>query len=247
DAPDSKSQRARMRAFFTTWRERLTQLDFGKLSQEGKVDYVLLDNHLRYQLELMAREEVQAQEMAPLMPFADRLLELHDARRDLVTVNGQAAARTLAEVTRVVDSMRTLLEPAAGGARAAGDSARPRSSAPKVSRTVGNRAADQLDQIRNVVSQWYRFSSGYDPLFTWWAANPYQKLDESMRRYAQTIRHRIGMVVPAVVAVVVAVVPRPWPQPQPQHRRRVMPHRLMSPLLAIPLAPKDSPSIYATP
>ncbi len=200
DAPDSKSQRARMRAFFTTWRERLTQFDFGKLSQEGKVDYVLLDNHLRYQLELMVRQDVHAQEMAPLMPFADRLLELHDARRDLVTVNGQAAARTLAEVTRVVDSMRTLLEPAAGGARAAGDSARPRASAPKVSRTVGNRAADQLDQIRNVVSQWYRFSSGYDPLFTWWAANPYQKLDESMRRYAQTIRQRIvGITVAAPV------------------------------------------------
>lgn len=200
DAPDSKSQRARMRAFFTTWRERLTQFDFGKLSQEGKVDYVLLDNHLRYQLELMVRQDVQAQEMAPLMPFADRLLELHDARRDLVTVNGQAAARTLAEVTRVVDSMRTLLAPPAGGARAAGDSARPRASAPKVSRTVGNRAADQLDQIRNVVSQWYRFSSGYDPLFTWWAANPYQKLDESMRRYAQTIRQRIvGITVAAPV------------------------------------------------
>ena len=200
DAPDSKSQRARMRAFFTTWRERLTQLDFGKLSQEGKVDYVLLDNHLRYQLELMAREDVQAQEMAPLMPFADRLLELHDARRDLVSVNGQAAARTLAEVTRVVDSIRTLIEPPAGGARAAGDSARSRVAAPKVSRTVGNRAADQLDQIRNVVSQWYRFSSGYDPLFTWWAANPYQKLDESMRRYAQTIRQRIvGITVAAPV------------------------------------------------
>ncbi len=200
DAPDSKSQRARMRAFYTTWRERLTQLDFGKLSQEGKVDYVLLDNHLRYQLELMAREDVQTQEMAPLMPFADRLLELHDARRDLVSVNGQAAARTLAEVTRVVDSMRTLLEPPAGGARAAGDSTRPRAVAPKVSRTVGNRAADQLDQIRNVVSQWYRFSSGYDPLFTWWAANPYQKLDESMRRYAQTIRQRIvGISVAAPV------------------------------------------------
>ncbi|WP_439642200.1 DUF885 family protein [Gemmatimonas sp.] len=200
DAPDSKSQRARMRAFFTTWRERLTQLDFGKLSQEGKVDYVLLDNHLRYQLELMAREDVQAQEMAPLMPFADRLLELHDARRDLVSVNGQAAARTLAEVTRVVDSIRTLIEPPVGGARAAGDSARSRVAAPKVSRTVGNRAADQLDQIRNVVSQWYRFSSGYDPLFTWWAANPYQKLDESMRRYAQTIRQRIvGITVAAPV------------------------------------------------
>jgi Bacterial protein of unknown function (DUF885) len=206
DAPDSKSQRTRMRAFFTTWRERLTGLDFGKLSQEGKADYVLLDNHLRYQLELMEREDKQMQEMAPLMPFGDRLLALHEARRDLNSMNGQQAARTLSEITKQIDSLRALLEPAPGGAaRVGGDSSRARASAPKVSRTVGNRTADQLDQIRNVVSQWYRFYSGYDPVFTWWAANPYQKLDEAMRRYTQTIRQRIvGIQVAAATPAVAA-------------------------------------------
>ncbi|GAB1344889.1 DUF885 family protein [Gemmatimonas sp.] len=204
DAPDSKAQRERMRAFFTTWRERLAEHDFGKLSQEGKVDYVLLDNHLRYQLDLMAREDRQRAEIAPLLPFTDVLMELQERRRDLFSVNGQEAARTLASVTREVDSLRALLEPAP--ARAAGDSARaPRAAAPKLSRTAGNRAAERLDQIRNTVGQWYRFSSGYDPVFTWWAANPYQKLDESMRRYAQTIRQRVvGIQVanaaPATVA-----------------------------------------------
>ena len=204
DAPDSKSQRERMRAFFTTWRERLAEHDFGKLSQEGKVDYVLLDNHLRYQLDLMAREDRQRVEIAPLLPFTDVLMALQERRRDLYSVNGQEAARTLATVTREIDSLRALLEPAP--ARAGSDSARaPRAVAPKVSRTAGNRAAERLDQIRNTVGQWYRFSSGYDPVFTWWAANPYQKLDESMRRYAQTIRQRVvGIQVanaaPATVA-----------------------------------------------
>lgn len=190
DGPDSKGQRARLRAFHTTWRERLRELDFDKLSQEGKVDYVLLDNHIRYQLDLMGREDRQFAEIAPLLPFADMLLGLHESRRDLVSINGQQAARTLAEVTRQVDSLRALLEPAAS--RAAGDSTRaPRAAAPKVSRTAGNRAADRLDQIRNTVGQWYRFYSGYDPVFTWWAANPHQRLDEAMRRYAQTIRQRV--------------------------------------------------------
>lgn len=204
DAPDSKSQRERMRAFFTTWRERLAEHDFGRLSQEGKVDYVLLDNHLRYQLDLMAREDRQRVEIAPLLPFTDVLMALQERRRDLYSVNGQEAARTLATVTREIDSLRALLEPAP--ARAGSDSARaPRAVAPKVSRTAGNRAAERLDQIRNTVGQWYRFSSGYDPVFTWWAANPYQKLDESMRRYAQTIRQRVvGIQVanaaPATVA-----------------------------------------------
>ncbi len=202
DAPDSPAQRTRTRAFYTSWRNRLGELAFDKLSQEGKADYVLLENHLRYQLELMDREEVQRKEMLPLMPFADRVLALQDARRDLRTIDAQASARMLADVTRTVDSLRALLEPAP--ARPAGDSVNgapraPRAAAPKVSRTVGNRAADQLDQIRNTVGVWYRYYNGYDPLFSWWATNPYQKLDEAMRRYATTIRTRIVGMPPAPV------------------------------------------------
>jgi uncharacterized protein (DUF885 family) len=202
DAPDSPAQRTRTRAFYVSWRARLGELAFDKLSQEAKADYALLENHLRYQLELMDREEIQRTEMLPLLPFADRVLRLQDERRDLKTIDAQASARTLADVTKMVDSLRVLLEPAP--ARPAGDSAngmpRPaRVPAPKVSRTVGNRAADQLDQIRNTVSVWYRYYNGYDPLFSWWVTNPYQKLDEAMRRYATTIRTRIVGIQPAPV------------------------------------------------
>ncbi|MDQ8173031.1 MAG: DUF885 family protein [Gemmatimonadota bacterium] len=202
DAPDSPAQRARIRAFSSAWRARLGELAFDRLSQEGKADYVLLDNHLRYQLALMDRADVQRAEVQPLLPFADRALALQDARRDLTTIDAQASARTLADLTRVVDSLRTLLEPAP--ARPSGDSVngapRPtRVPAPKVSRTVGNRAAEQLDQIRNTVGVWYRYYNGYDPLFSWWATNPYQKLDEAMRRYATTIRTRVVGIQPAPV------------------------------------------------
>ncbi len=202
DAPDSPAQRSRTRAFYTAWRSRLGELAFDKLSQEGKADYALMENHLRYQLELMDREETQRTEMLPLIPFADRVLALQDARRDLKTIDAQASARTLADVTKMVDSLRALLE--STPARPAGDSANgapraPRAVVPKVSRTVGNRAADQLDQIRNTVGVWYRYYNGYDPLFSWWATNPYQKLDEAMRRYATTIRTRVVGIQPAPV------------------------------------------------
>ena len=203
DGDDSPAQRRRLRAFFMAWREQLAAHDFARLSQEGKVDYVLLDNHLRYQLDLMTREERQLAEVTPLLPFADTLLALHEARRDLLTINGQQSARTLAVVTLQVDSLRQLLEPAP--ARGPGDSARaPRAAAPRVSRTAGNRAAERLDRIRATVGQWYRFYSGYDPLFTWWAANPYQKLDEAMRRYAQTIRQRVVGIQGANAAPAIA-------------------------------------------
>lgn len=192
DTPDSPSQRARLKDLYTMWRKRLAEADFNKLSQEGKVDYVLLDNHLRYQLELMDREDKQRAETAPLMPFAGRLLKLQEDRRALLTVNSQEAAKTLADVTKIVDSLRTLLEPAAPGARAAGDSARaPRAQPPRVNRTVANRAADDIDQLRTTLGRWYRFYNGFDPLFTWWAQSPYTRLDQSLQRYAQTIRQRL--------------------------------------------------------
>ena len=206
DAPDSPAQRARIRAFYTTWRARLGELAFDRLSQEGKADYVLLDNHLRYQLELMDREELERKEMLPLLPFADRVLALQDDRRDLKTIDAQASARTLADVTKAVDSLRALFEPAparsTGDSTSAGGNGTPRAArvpAPKLSRTVGNRAADQLDLIRNTVGVWYRYYNGYDPLFSWWASNPYQKLDDAMRRYATTIRTRVVGMTPALV------------------------------------------------
>lgn len=74
---------------------------------------------------------------------------------------------------------------------AGADTTKPRAKAPKVSRTVANRAAERLDAIRTVVGNWYRYYDGYDPIFTWWAKDPYRKLDESLGRYARTLRERV--------------------------------------------------------
>ena len=67
DGPDSPDRRQRMRQFFASWRTRLAELDFNGLSQEGKVDYVLLDNELVYQLALLDRRDKQRAETAVLL------------------------------------------------------------------------------------------------------------------------------------------------------------------------------------
>jgi uncharacterized protein (DUF885 family) len=192
DAEGSPAQRARMRAYYEEWRARLREHDFDRMSQEGRVDYVLLDNLLQHQLALLDRRERQRGEVAVLLPFTDRLLTLQDARRNLDTVNHAALARALAEVARQVDTLRARFEPSpARPGAAAGDSARPRPVPPRVSRTVANRAAEELDGMRRVMTAWYRFYDGYDPLFSWWARDPYRRLDSSLVRYARTLRERV--------------------------------------------------------
>ena len=187
DAPNSPDQRKRMREFYTEWSRRLHEVDFDKLSQEGKADYVLLDRELNHELALLDRREVQRKESSPLVPFTDRLLSLQDARRNLVTVDSRAAASTLAAVVRQVDSLRKSVE----SPRSDSSSKKSGASQPKPSRTVANRAATEVDAIRRVMTSWYRYYEGYDPTFTWWMKDPYKKLDDALTQYARALRERI--------------------------------------------------------
>ena len=198
DAVDSPEQRVRMRAFYGEWKARLGELDFAKLGQEGRVDYVLLDHEVTHEMALLDRRDKQRRETEPLLPFADRLLALQDARRDLRPVDPRAAAHTLFEVAKQADSLRKVFDqpspaavaqPAARAKPAAGASSRP--NTPAVSKTVANRAADDLDRIRDVVSGWYKFYDGYDPAFSWWLKDPYAKLNDALTAYARTLREKI--------------------------------------------------------
>ncbi len=198
DGEGSPRQRTRMRAFYNAWRTRLREVDFGKLNAEGKADWVLLENHLVYQLALLDRTDRQRSETAPLLPFADPLLALHDARRELEPVYAQAAARSLALALKAVDSLRTLWDPAPGADSAA--RAKARNAQPKVSRTIANRGATQIDDLRGTLRTWYRFYDGYDPIFSWWNRVPYAKLDSGLIRYARTLREKV-VGIPAQVAL----------------------------------------------
>jgi hypothetical protein len=187
DAPNSPDQRQRLKDFYTEWRNRLRELDFDKLSHEGKIDYVLLDRELRHELVLLERRQSQRVEASPLIPFADRLLALQDSRRDLVAIDSRVAAGTVAAVVKQIDSLRASIESPTS------DSPAKKSGSPpaKVSRTVANRAANDVDAIRRVMTNWYRYYDGYDPTFTWWMKDPYKKLDDALTRYARTLRERI--------------------------------------------------------
>ncbi len=180
DADDSPAQRRRMRDFYAGWKRRIGEIDFEKLSQEGRVDYVLLDHYVRHQLDLLGRQDKLRAETVVLVPFADRLLALQDTRRNLVSVDPRAASSTVASVSRQVDSLRALFESSA---------ARP--VALRVTRTVANRGAIDVDEMRSVMASWYKNYDGYDPLFTWWMKDPYKKLDDALAQYAKTLRERV--------------------------------------------------------
>ena len=63
----SPARSAALRGFHSAWKARVEEMDFGKLSQDGKVDYLLLRNGLASELSLLAREDTRYTEMSALL------------------------------------------------------------------------------------------------------------------------------------------------------------------------------------
>jgi uncharacterized protein (DUF885 family) len=167
-------RRERFKKFYTEWLASLQSLDFDSMSQDGKIDYLLFKNHLEYELRQLDIQARQISEIEPLVPFARKIVELEEARRRMEPIDSAKTAATLNDLRKQVDEQRRTIE---------------RST--DIKKTVANRAAVAINNLRNNLRNWYTFYNGYDPMFTWWNEEPYKALDQSMNNYATFITEKI--------------------------------------------------------
>ncbi|MDH3458080.1 MAG: hypothetical protein OER90_14670, partial [Gemmatimonadota bacterium] len=181
----SPAQRERLREFYTGWRTRLAAVDFGALSQEGRVDYVLLDTELRYRLTTLSREARQYEEMLPWLPFAPTIMDLEETRRRLEPIDPAQIAATLARLAQRIDSTRQHVAEVWSGNEGR------RSTTPTLTRVVARRTGMLLQELRETLQRWNRFYAGYNPIFTWWTAEPYAKADSALTSYGKVLRETV--------------------------------------------------------
>lgn len=181
DAPHSPERLERLRAFYEGWRQRLLEIDVDRLGVEGRIDYVLLDNELRYQLHELERERALYDEMMAFIPFASTITRLHEARRHDPSLNARAAADTLDALAAAIErKQRTLASTLTGGNAGA-----------RSSRIVAFRSVHAIDDLRETLEEWHAFYDAYDPLFTWWTRRPYEAVDRALDAYTTFLRREI--------------------------------------------------------
>jgi len=161
--------------FYVAWQGRLGEVGFDKLSQEGKVDYLLLKNRLGHELSLLKRDGDRYAEMAALVPFASAIMGLFEQQRRMETVVPDSLARVVSEIA----------------AAAATATQRIDSTTPKPTRIVAFRAAAEVTSLAQTLKRWYDFLAGYDPMFTWWNKAPYEKASAGLAAYAKALREKI--------------------------------------------------------
>jgi hypothetical protein len=188
--PTSPARRERLRKFYADALERIKRLNFDSMNQEGKVDYVLFRKHLEYELRQLDIQARQLDEIADLIPFAQRITDLEEARRRMDPIDSAKAAATLNDLRKQIDSTRKALEAGLSPQRA-GENRTEGVEAIKVKKTFAFRAVGVTNNLRASLRNWYTFYNGYDPVFTWWNEEPYKSLDQALTSYATFLSERV--------------------------------------------------------
>ena len=180
-AGTSLNRNARFGRFYSDELGVIAGLNFASLNHDEQVDYVLFKNYLEHEQKELARHAAQLAEMAALIPFSRTISDLEDTRRTLKDLDPAKAAATLNELGKQIAATQKVVED-------------PSTAKPK--RTVANRAARTVGELRNTLKRWYTFYNGYDPLFTWWCEASYKTADDALAKYQTFITEKLVGIKP---------------------------------------------------
>src|SRR5690606_4974367 len=110
-----------------------------------------------------------------------KLVALQEARR----------RREMPDPMAVAETLDAVVAEAAAARRAADAGLDGRDDGVATSKATAFRAAAALESIRSMLESWYRFHAGYDPLFTWWVAEPYGRAVAAIEGHIEFLRERV--------------------------------------------------------
>lgn len=167
-------------AFLAQWRARLDAVDVATLGATAKIDRVILGLALRNEAAAIDLARRQLDEIAHLLPFRETVMALEHERRTLVPMEPQAVAAELAPLADRIDALRKdLTAQRASGAQVA-------------TPVLARRAAGAVDHVRRVLSEWFAFYDGFDPLATWWLRQPVSEVSRALSDYARFLREDVA-------------------------------------------------------
>ncbi len=179
----SDERQKRMQKYYTDWLGRLHEIKFAGLSQAGKIEYIVFRNALEHELRLLEIKQKQDTDARPYVPFAPAIMELEVAREDMRPLDARQAAEKMSKLTRAIDDCRLSVENKLHSENAP--------SAVRERKIHAAAAVSLANGLRDDLRAWYTFYNGYDPQFTWWAADDYAKAESALESYIAFLNERV--------------------------------------------------------
>jgi uncharacterized protein (DUF885 family) len=174
-APLSLNRADRVSRLYADELAALSKWNFEGLSHDEQIDYILFKNYLEHEQKELVRNRRQVDEIGPIVPFARTISDLEDARRRMEAIDPTKAGAALNDLAKQISETQRSIDANAG----------------KPKRTVAYRAARAVASLRNTLKNWYNFYNGYDPMFSWWNAEPYKTADDALAKYGTYISEKL--------------------------------------------------------
>ncbi|HVU48107.1 MAG TPA: DUF885 family protein [Terracidiphilus sp.] len=179
----SPARRERLEKFYADTQAKLAAMNFDELSQEDKIDYLLLKNHVNAEEHQLALRKKQADEMMPLLPFAGTIEDMMEKKRLMQRPDAEQDAAALSAMVKQIAEERAKLDADA-------------SQKPKIDPVVANRAAQATQQLSDSLHKWFDQYNAYDPEFTWWVDLPYKSAQDALKDYATFLKEKLAGIAP---------------------------------------------------
>lgn len=139
------------------YRQRLNEVEFERLDQDAKVDWVLFELLLRDTVQQSGRAYERWLQIEPLLPYAAAFLALWHCRQAVERIEGRAAAAAWQSIAEMAQSSLAEVE---------GHDVQLRIEASRVAA-----------EIIELSSKWRAFYEHFDPEFWWWVG---ERFDEAI-------------------------------------------------------------------
>lgn len=161
----------RFDTFYAGWLKNLSDVAFTSLTQEGKVDYLLLKQEIEKSRYFLSRDRQAYDAVKSVADFAEPLYTFIVQRRRGAVPDAPVVAQTFVTMTEAITAKQLALKE------------HPYSSwqqAEKASRVVAS--------LEDNLAEAFSFYDGYDPEFTWWVAKSYHALSEQLGGYKDFLK-----------------------------------------------------------
>jgi len=179
----SPAQLERRKGLNGSWLRTLDAVEFDRLEQESRIDYLLLKTYLMNDSRKLDRENLQIKEIENLLPFAPIITQLEEARRRNQWGEPAEVAERLSQVVAQVKEATQAFEKASTRTNQTRNSA-------EEAKGLALRASGRTVQLVQTLRGWYAFHEGFHPEVTWWASEPYQSAEKALNEYATLLREK---------------------------------------------------------
>ncbi|MGN7784881.1 DUF885 family protein [Niabella sp. 22666] len=167
---NTPERRERLLKLISSYLSELEQMRFETMHVNGKVDYILFKNQLEDQRYQLKKEEKTYSEIAGLLPFSDRIIQMYTPRRRGISVKGEEVAREMNNMSGEIKALIKKLE-----------------NSPALEKDQALTASGSTKTLQALLKNYFNFYNGYDPLFSWWVPKTYNSLDSLLGAYATAL------------------------------------------------------------